>query len=123
MKRKDIVLALGILAFASLLYMVLLFGQKPGTAVTITADGKEQVLSLSEDGTMEIKGYKGGTCVLKIQDGKVCILEADCPDHSCVKQGWIQRSGETIACLPNRVLVVINGSGSSQKSAFDSIAK
>lgn len=40
-----------------------------------------------------------------IEDGKVRMLSADCPDKRCVRQG----AGDTlpIICLPNRVVVEI----------------
>lgn len=39
----------------------------------------------------------------------VHILESYCPAKVCVHAGWILRPGETIACLPNKLLVEIEG--------------
>ena len=37
------------------------------------------------------------------------MSEADCPDKVCMGMGKISRNGEFIACLPNRLLVVVEG--------------
>ncbi len=34
--------------------------------------------------------------------------KADCPDKLCVKQGKISKSGESIICLPHKVVVKIS---------------
>ena len=44
-----------------------------------------------------------------ITNQKVCISEADCPDRLCMHQGYISHTGETIACLPNRMVVKVCG--------------
>ena len=35
------------------------------------------------------------------------MIEADCPDRLCVKQKAICKNGETIVCLPHKVVVEI----------------
>ena len=30
-----------------------------------------------------------------------------CPNHTCVKQGWVNRVGYPVTCLPNGVYVMI----------------
>lgn len=44
---------------------------------------------------------------IKIADGKVWVTEASCPDKLCVKQGKIDKDGQSIICLPNKVVVKI----------------
>lgn len=44
---------------------------------------------------------------IKIADGKVWITEADCPDKLCIKQGQIDKDGQSIICLPNKVVIKI----------------
>ncbi len=43
-----------------------------------------------------------------INQGTVFIEDADCPDKLCVKQGKISKSGESIICLPHKVVVKIS---------------
>lgn len=48
-----------------------------------------------------------GHNILEFGDGCVRSIEADCPDQIDVKQGYIYNAGETIVCLPNRLVVEI----------------
>ncbi|MBI4855668.1 MAG: NusG domain II-containing protein [Acetobacterium woodii] len=67
------------------------------------------VLPLSKDHT-ETFTDASGTNTLVISDGKAKITEADCPDHICVKTYPISNPGETIVCLPHKLVVeVITG--------------
>ncbi|OLS03319.1 NusG domain II-containing protein [Tissierella creatinophila] len=52
---------------------------------------------------------KYGFNLIEIDDEKVRVIEADCPDKIDVKQGYISKIGETIICLPNRMVVEIKG--------------
>lgn len=44
---------------------------------------------------------------VEIRDGRVRMDRSDCPQHICVNTGWIKYSGQTIVCVPNKVLVEI----------------
>lgn len=44
-----------------------------------------------------------------IENGSVHIHEASCPDQTCTKDWHIQRTGQLIFCLPNRLIVEIKG--------------
>lgn len=63
---------------------------------------------LTEDRILEIKGPLGHT-EIEIKNGKIRIKKAPCRDKICIKQGWISSSGESLICLPNRVMVNITG--------------
>lgn len=52
-----------------------------------------------------------GFNLIEIGDEKVRVIEASCPDQIDVKQGYISRIGETIVCLPNKMVVEIKGLG------------
>ncbi|WKY43372.1 NusG domain II-containing protein [Eubacteriaceae bacterium ES2] len=52
-----------------------------------------------------------GYNVLTISGGKADITEADCPDQICVKTYPISSPGETIVCLPHKLVVeIVTGS-------------
>ena len=57
------------------------------------------VFPLDQDRVIRIDEHN----TVAIRDAKVRMLEADCPDQRCVKQG----AGDVlpIICLPNRVVV------------------
>ncbi|KAJ52779.1 hypothetical protein BD780_002096 [Clostridium tetanomorphum] len=45
-----------------------------------------------------------------IEKNKISIIDADCPDKVCIKTGPISEPGDTIVCLPNKLIITIDGS-------------
>ena len=45
-----------------------------------------------------------------IKGGEVYVSEASCKNRICVKRGHISKAGESIVCLPNRLVVRIENS-------------
>jgi hypothetical protein len=52
-----------------------------------------------------------GTNTLVIENGDVFMEDADCLDKICVKTGHIHNPGDTIVCLPHKLVVEIKGEG------------
>ena len=105
----DILLAVSILALAAILYLVIELSREPGAYVDVYTNGElVATYPLDTDGEYSLNG---GTNIIKIKDGKVLMLDADCPDRLCVRWGEISEGGECITCLPNRVVVEIRGEG------------
>ncbi len=52
---------------------------------------------------------QGKRNVLTIQDRQAFMEEADCPDKLCVKHKPITRNGESIICLPHKLVIRIEG--------------
>lgn len=50
-----------------------------------------------------------GFNLIEIGDEEVRVIQADCPDKLDVKKGYISNIGETIVCLPNKMIVEIKG--------------
>ena len=46
-----------------------------------------------------------------VEGGRVRVSQADCPDQVCVNQGWISDGTVPIVCLPNQLIVQIEGGG------------
>jgi hypothetical protein len=44
-----------------------------------------------------------------ISDGVVNMIEADCRDQVCVQSRMISAPGESIVCLPHKIIVQITG--------------
>ena len=51
--------------------------------------------------------FNTGTNLVIIENGAVYIKEADCKNGDCVNMGKITKKGESIICLPNKVIVEI----------------
>lgn len=120
-KRNDLILISVFIAAAVIFFTVSnLFYHEKGAYVNITVDGTTyKTLPLNEDTTITIDGYNGGKNILQIKDGYAFITEADCPDKLCQKQKKIKYKGETLVCLPHRVVVSVL---SGKNSDIDSIA-
>ena len=105
MKKKDFILIGAIVAVIAIAILVLALTKKEGDHVIVRVNGNEVAkYSLSQDGEYQLNG---GTNVLRIENGKAYLVSANCPDHLCVKQGKVSKSGETITCLPNRLTVTV----------------
>lgn len=97
-----LVLALGIWAYT------LLTRQSGGEAV-VSINGEEVLrLPLNKD-TRVTLGEGEHTNVLVIEKGEAAVIEASCPDHVCIDQGRVRFSGQSIVCLPNKLVVSIEG--------------
>ncbi|WP_035766019.1 NusG domain II-containing protein [Butyrivibrio sp. NC2002] len=110
-KRKNSILLLcAIIIISFLIYgFNQAFGEK-GEMVVISVDGKDiESFPLSEDRKVRIEGYNGGYNDVVIKDGKAFVESADCPDCLCIEQGMIDSAGESVICLPHRVIIIILG--------------
>lgn len=83
------------------------------TAV-VTHDGKEVY-------RIKLTGHKG-TTTFKYNDGhdwntivttgnQIQIKDANCSDQVCVRKGKISKPGQTIVCLPHKLLIAIKSTG------------
>lgn len=63
--------------------------------------------TLAEPVKIEINGqYRQ---VIYAEQGRICFGESECPHKLCVRMGWISERGSTVVCLPNRVIIRIEG--------------
>ena len=53
----------------------------------------------------------GGVAIVCVEPDGVSVSDSDCPGKICQSFGKIRASGQTIACLPLRMLVVLRGAG------------
>lgn len=105
--KRDLIVILSILLLSVIALLVFRLTAKNGGGVTVRVDGEIiAVYSFADEGKYELNG---GTNILVIEDGKAYLIDADCPDKLCVKQGRISREGQTITCLPNKLTVTVYG--------------
>lgn len=120
-RKNDIVLITVILAAAAVSYIGIKGYQRASTkepvAVVTVEDIEYGRFPLDTDITEKIGLPDGAYNMLVIKDGRADITEASCPDGICVNHRAISRQGETIVCLPNKVVVEIeNGEESDVDS-------
>jgi len=91
-----------------------------GDSVSILQDGKPVYnLSLSESRSIDVNGPLGITRI-RIEKGQVWIADAPCPQKICQRIGKISRAGSVIICVPNKILVEVNG---DSKQELDSVTQ
>lgn len=109
--KNDIILVSAILLTLVLLGVGLSLFRPVGDTVTVTVDKKLYgTYSLATDAVIEIKTDTGYN-KLVIKDGKAFVEEASCPDGICAGHRAIHRDGESIICLPNKVVISVKKSG------------
>jgi len=107
-KKNDILLILALLLLAVAIWTVLQLTKHPGGEAVITQDGVPiAALPLDRDDSLCIMSADGGSNTVTVLNGRVCVSTADCPDLTCVRQGWISYEGESIVCLPHRLIVTL----------------
>ena len=108
----DIVIVLAVVAVSVFLITQSVIGAAGGSdlEIRVTTNGEEALVhSLGDDAEeLTVRGYVGDS-YLEVKDGRVRMIDSACPDKLCVKTGWISRPGESIVCLPNRVVIEITG--------------
>lgn len=59
-----------------------------------------------------------GTNRIRIDKDGVSMIYASCPDKLCVNQGKINKKGQSVICLPNKIIIEIAGG----KTSVDAVA-
>lgn len=118
--KKDIMLLLVILLAAFLIWLVPSFLHRNEPArVMIYQDGNQIAdYPLAEDLVTAISYEEEHYNLLLIEDGRVSVSDADCPDQLCVKQRSISGNGESIICLPHKLVVQIE---SGEERGLDAV--
>ena len=81
--------------------------------VQVSMDGHEAERFSLSDGPLE-RTYtnRGYTLHVEVLDGGVRVSASDCPTQDCVHTGIIDKAGQSIVCLPARVVIQLAGGGS-----------
>lgn len=118
-KRNDIVLIITIVLIAGGFFVFNIISQEDGGTVIVKVDGNiHKEFQLSEETVYTIDFEDGRYNTLIIKDGYAKVVEASCPDQICVNHQKIQKTGETIICLPNRVVIEIESTDTSELDAI-----
>jgi hypothetical protein len=84
-------------------------GTQSSAQVLIQGSGRTWLFPLDADERIAVPGPIGET-VVEIRGGRARVLSSPCGNQTCVAAGHIRRHGEWAACLPNKVLIAIEGS-------------
>lgn len=107
--RNDAILIAVLLILGGALAVFLYATRQSGGYVSVQIDGEAVMeLPLGEDARI-VLGEGEHTNTLVIADGAARVTEAGCPDQICVNHGAIRYAGESIVCLPHRLVVTVEG--------------
>ena len=98
--------AIGIGAVLLLAGILWFSSRTEGRTAEVLQDGKLlYTFSLEEvpDQTIRVE-YGDRYNIVQIDEGRIRVLEADCPDQICVRMGWLH-SAAPVVCLPNRLVI------------------
>ncbi len=107
-KKRDIILALSVIAVSLILLLLLRNGEK-GRYINIYVDGKIEGTYFLTEREQTVKA--GDKNIITIINGEAYMKSAECPDKICIQKGKISHCGEDIICMPNRVIVRVEGGG------------
>ena len=109
--RNDVLFIAVLLLIVALAGAAFFFLRGEGDSVTVSVDGKHYgTYPLHTDLTLSIRTGEGGEQqnLLVIRDGKALVESATCPDGICAAHKPISREGESIVCLPHRVVITVH---------------
>ena len=112
-KRNDMLLFAGIMIIGAALLFVNSASQQPGSIVkVISGHGVYGVYALGTETEIVIT-EEGRRNVIAISNGSAKMKEANCPGGDCVRQHAADKTGQSVACLPNRILITVEGAADS----------
>ena len=107
--KNDIILAVVIVLFATAGLLLSAYYKTTGDVVIVKVDGAEAerfLISENVEKTIFTDGEKGEN-ILVIENGIAYIKSANCRDKICVEHKPVSKTGESIVCLPHKVVVEI----------------
>lgn len=126
-KPLDIIIVLSLIIFSFLPILIFSHGQasqmkNASDLVAVILVNNEEVKRIPLSGNTETEVFDiysddGGVNRVEVNQDKIRVIYADCPDQIDVKQGYISKPGETIICLPHKFVIEIQ----SETAAEDEI--
>ncbi len=113
-KTADIILLISVVIISAGFVMVKSSGSS-GKAVIYTGGVKTGELDMKKDSVVDT-----GKMVIESKNGRISVKKSDCPRQICSHAAAICRPGESIVCVPNKVLIEIESPG--EKPGFDALS-
>lgn len=109
MSRNEKKIIFAIIAVCLVCSLIFVFMPKKNGSYAVISLNGETVMkrSLSDEGTFTVPQIPN--MVFEIADGGVRVADSDCPDKICVKTGFVRHEGMSAVCMPNRVIVTVEG--------------
>ncbi|MBQ8412502.1 MAG: NusG domain II-containing protein [Lachnospiraceae bacterium] len=105
--KGDIILLAVVIVVCVTIAVLHIVKRDKGLRAEISVDG-EVVKSIElQDNTEYEVVTDMGTNLIVVKDGKLTVETADCPDKVCVNHKPISLTGETIICLPHKLVIEV----------------
>ena len=107
MNKNDIKLIIIVLGITIILFSLSLFQKKSSIAMKANVYHENDLIleiDLSINKTYEVAG-DNGKVVIEVLNNQIRVVEENSPYHLCSKQGFISNSGQSIICLPNKIII------------------
>ncbi len=117
----DGLVVLVVVTFA--LFLLYLFRPAPGAFLTATVLLDHEVIAqyelsaLDQPVTLSLEELDY-PLTIRVEQGRIRVLDSTCPGEDCVHTGWISASGGQIVCLPNHLIISVTG---AQAPAVDGV--
>ena len=116
MRKNDLYLVLSLLLLAAALHFYLT--TRPASAqISFLIQQDDRIVqtirhsALTNTGQFSVRTGNGNVHI-EIDPAKGArIIESPCPDKLCMHQGYISKSGQTVLCLPEKVLITVVSEG------------
>lgn len=107
-KKGDLIIICTACIIAAALFVIPLFFSNKTKVAIIVQDGEitDEIDLASVNESYELK-INGGS--LLVEKNQISYIDADCPDHICIRTGILKNAGDTAACVPNKTCVYIKG--------------
>ena len=122
----DIFIAVLVLLTAAVMSIGFTAGGQPkeNKTAVIYIDGEVfQKMRLNEDKYILINhdGAKNIDMAIEISDNTIKIRQSNCKNQICVKSGSINTQNQIIACIPNKIYILIENESDSKNNGFDTV--
>lgn len=116
MNKNDLKLVGVLLIIISIFFIMINITKKEGKTAVVYYEDKEILkIDLNTNKEYTVKGYLGDV-VLEVKNNKIRVKEENSYNHICSKEGYISESGKSLICLPNKIIIKIDG-----KSEIDGV--
>ena len=118
--KADILIIAGVIIIALLIMVIPGFIYENNIAEVVIMQDQSEIgrYSLLQNETITVTDSEGNYNLVMINEGTVQVTDADCPDKLCVRQRTISSHGESIICLPHKLVIQIS---SGKDSGIDAM--
>ena len=114
-KKADIVIILLALGLTGFSFFTVYLRPQNITQVKIQGPDQTWIFPLDAEETVNVPGPLGIT-VVRIHENQAWVESSPCENQTCVASGHVHQLGTWVACLPNKVLLLIEGKDESGDS-------